>query len=152
MSGRGEMATEMGTAEGLRKAPPSTVDIACEVLRKHNRPMHFRDLCDEILRHRQEAGYDALHVARIYTDLNLDHRLTYLGEGNWGLREWQRQRISRAVASQALRPIRKEPPWREEIEQTEEPEGVGAGDEDEEEEEEDDEEGDGSWDAQEEGV
>ncbi|MFZ5768030.1 MAG: DNA-directed RNA polymerase subunit delta [Bacillota bacterium] len=138
----------MATGEGVRKAPPSTVEIACEALRERNRPMHFRELCDEIVRRRQEAGYDTLHVARIYTDLNLDHRLIYLGEGNWGLREWQRQRISRSLASQVLRPVRKEPPWREEIEQTEEPEGVGPGEE--EEEEEDEEDVDTSWDAQEE--
>jgi DNA-directed RNA polymerase delta subunit len=150
MSGRGEMVTEMATGEGLRKAPPSAGDIACEVLRQHNRPMHFRELCEEVLRRRQEAGYDTLHLARIYTDLNLDHRLTYLGDGNWALREWQRQRITRSVASQPPRPIRKEPPWREEIEQIEEPEGVGPGDEDEEEEEEDEEEVDAPWDAQEE--
>lgn len=142
------MLAEMGTGEAIRKSPPSTGDIACEILRARNRPMHFRELCDEVLRRRQEAGYDTLHVARIYTDLNLDHRLTYLGEGNWGLREWQRQRITRSLASQFTRPVRKEPPWREEMEQVEEQEGAGPGEEEEEEEEE--EEVETSWDAQEE--
>ncbi|MDI6823414.1 MAG: DNA-directed RNA polymerase subunit delta [Bacillota bacterium] len=142
------MVTEMAAGEGIRRAPPSTVDIACQVLREMGRPMHFRELCDEIMRRRQEAGSDNLHLARIYTDLNLDHRLTYLGEGNWGLREWQRQRISRSLATQLVRPVRKEPPWREEIEQAEEPEGEGPGEE--EEEQEDEEESDASWDAQEE--
>ncbi|HHY96147.1 MAG TPA: DNA-directed RNA polymerase subunit delta [Firmicutes bacterium] len=148
----------MAQPERIRRAPPTAADIACDLLRAQQRPLHFRELCEAILRRRVEEGYEPVHLARIYTDLNLDHRLVFLGDGSWGLREWHHQRVTRSLPAHSARPARKEPPWREEIEhipeegelpeeEEEESEDEGQEDEEMEEVEETEEAEDTNWDA-----
>jgi len=65
----------------------SEVDLAWRILKQKGEPMYFRDLIEEILRLKPvPAEQWSRAAAAIYTQLNLDPRFSYLGEGRWSLR------------------------------------------------------------------
>jgi DNA-directed RNA polymerase subunit delta len=72
-----------------RKVQLSEAEVAYQVLRQHKSPMHYRDLVVAI---RERLGYDEANpgpsTAQIHTEINLDSRLSYLGNGMWGLASW----------------------------------------------------------------
>jgi len=64
----------------------SDVDLAFRILKQRGEPVYFRELIEEILRPKAvPANQWNRAAAAIYTQLNLDTRFNYLGEGRWGL-------------------------------------------------------------------
>lgn len=66
----------------------STIDLAYEILKKENQPLPFQDIADQIsdIKPRHEDYKE--HVARLYTNMNLDGRFISIGEVHWALRSW----------------------------------------------------------------
>jgi len=69
------------------KFKPSDEDIACEILAAQGRPMYYYDLISEVL-NSQERPLDPTYISGVLTQINLDTRFSYLGNGEWGLRVW----------------------------------------------------------------
>ncbi len=69
------------------KFKPSDEDIAREILAAQGRPMYYYDLIREVLS-AQERPLDPTHISRVLTQINLDTRFSYLGNGEWGLKVW----------------------------------------------------------------
>jgi DNA-directed RNA polymerase subunit delta len=93
---RNDLMTKAVPAAGK----PTTVDTALSILDKRGTPMHWRDLVDAIMAVRMPADtVTDLAKARsgIYTEINLDNRFTYVGDGLWGLREWAPKQAARSV-------------------------------------------------------
>jgi len=68
---------------------PDPADAAYEILLATGHPMNYLELCDAVLeRFPMPQVPEARARASVYTDINLDMRLVYMGDGNWGLREW----------------------------------------------------------------
>ncbi|HCC32796.1 MAG TPA: DNA-directed RNA polymerase subunit delta [Clostridiales bacterium] len=97
--------------------PRDTVgDVACALLRQRGEPMPIKELLPAIAASGLvRAETPARAAAIIHTEINLDGRLTHLGGGMWGLRQWssRHDRDSRR-ASAAV-----EPPEGEFLPQTE---------------------------------
>lgn len=65
----------------------SEVDLAFNIMKQRGEPIYFRELIEEILRLKPvPAEQWSRAAAAIYTQLNLDTRFNYLGEGRWTLR------------------------------------------------------------------
>jgi len=60
-------------------------EVACEILREQNDPMHYRDLLTEILT-RQGREVTNENMSQVYTRLNMDHELISVGNGLWDVR------------------------------------------------------------------
>lgn len=63
------------------------MDIAYDVLRDHNQPLLVHDLIERVLEQLKQEP-EARRMAQIYSDINLDVRFVYRGNGLWGLRDW----------------------------------------------------------------
>ncbi|KAB2953833.1 DNA-directed RNA polymerase subunit delta [Heliorestis acidaminivorans] len=67
----------------------SEAEQIVQVLREKGEALHFRDLIAEVLKRKgYENPTDIKAMARLYTQMNLDMRFVYLGDGLWGLRNW----------------------------------------------------------------
>jgi DNA-directed RNA polymerase subunit delta len=66
------------------------VDAAYQVLQESGQPMPVHDFLDEVAK-RAGQEPDARILASIYSDINLDVRFTYRGDGLWALRDWTGQ-------------------------------------------------------------
>lgn len=76
----------------------SEVDLAFNILKQHGEPIYFRELIEEILRVKPVAQEQwSRAAAAIYTQLNLDTRFSYLGEGRWTLRSGQPSKTLRRI-------------------------------------------------------
>lgn len=67
----------------------SMIEMAVALLKQEKKAMNYRDIFEEITELKQlesEARDEAF--AQFYTDLNLDGRFLYLGQGIWGLKVW----------------------------------------------------------------
>jgi len=72
-----------------RGIPPE--EIAYNIRKQAGAPVHFRDLLEGILTVGEGLEFSrGKLMARIHTDINLDPRFRYMGQGVWGLREWSR--------------------------------------------------------------
>jgi len=49
--------------------------------------MYYYDLISEVL-NSQERPLDPTYISGVLTQINLDTRFSYLGNGEWGLRVW----------------------------------------------------------------
>jgi DNA-directed RNA polymerase subunit delta len=63
------------------------VDIAYDVLRDHGQPLLVHDLIERVLDQLKQEP-EARRMAQIYSDINMDVRFVYRGDGLWGLRDW----------------------------------------------------------------
>jgi len=72
------------------KPDMSVTDLAYTILKKHGKPMHFKQLISEVMQvkaiHQENPGR---LIAQMHTEINLDSRFIHQGGGEWGLREWQ---------------------------------------------------------------
>lgn len=76
----------------------SEVDLAFHILKQRGEPVYFRELIEEILRVKPVASEQwSRAAAAIYTQLNLDTRFSYLGEGRWTLRSGQPGKTPRRI-------------------------------------------------------
>ena len=84
-----------------RKDKPTEADIAYEVLKAHGNPMHYHNLIEEVLK-RLGISQEAIRIAAALTQINLDTRFTFLGRGEWGLKEWETPKIPKRLAPISL--------------------------------------------------
>lgn len=85
-----------------RKDKPTEADIAYEVLKAHNNPMHYHNLIEEVLK-RLGISQEAIRIAAALTQINLDTRFTFLGRGEWGLKVWETPKIPKRLTPISLR-------------------------------------------------
>lgn len=79
----------MGVPDELR-ADMSVTDLAYHILKNRGRPIHFRELIQEILQVKAiPVDNPGRIIAQIHTEINLDSRFIHQGNGEWGLRDWQ---------------------------------------------------------------
>lgn len=71
------------------KPDMSVTDLAFAILKKHGKPMHFKDLIQAVMQvkaiNQENPGR---LIAQMHTEINLDSRFVHQGGGEWGLREW----------------------------------------------------------------
>jgi len=84
------------------KAP--SVEIAYRILKQAGETLDYRELIDKGGEIKRIVSDDlAKTMARIYTEINLDPRFLYAGDGAWGLKEWApRPQASRHPGSQVI--------------------------------------------------
>lgn len=66
----------------------SEVDLAFHILKEKGQPMYYRTLIDEVFEVKPYSGDQVLAIAAVHTQINLDTRFIYLGQGQWGLKSW----------------------------------------------------------------
>ena len=69
----------------------SEVDVAYRILTDAGKdnPIHFKDLILEILAKKNKSVQnEAVAISEVYTMINMDSRFQHVGEGKWGLFEW----------------------------------------------------------------
>ena len=75
----------MGEAE---KAMPG-VDLAYRILKERKTDVYFRDLLSEVLTAKMVPSYLMMQaMAELHTQINMDSRFAFKGQGKWGLTEW----------------------------------------------------------------
>ncbi len=84
-----------------QKPKPSEVDIVFEILHTQGRPQHYYNLVEEVLS-RMGLSQEPQRIAAVLTQINLDSRFVYVGQGEWGLKAWVPQRSSRRLPSLAV--------------------------------------------------
>lgn len=74
------------------------IEVAAYVLHEHKAPMYYKDLIMDVLEKRQK-NVQALAeaISEIYTQINMDSRFHYAGEGRWGLTEWNPPETKRSA-------------------------------------------------------
>lgn len=76
----------------------SELEIACKILNEvgKDNPMFYKTLIKEVLRaENKSVQNEALAISEIYTMMNMDSRFQHLGEGYWGLTEWNPPEVKR---------------------------------------------------------
>ena len=69
----------------------SEVDLAYRILTESGKdnPIFYRDLIMEIIdKKNKSVQNEAVAISEVYTMINMDSRFQHLGEGKWGLVEW----------------------------------------------------------------
>ena len=69
----------------------SEVDLAYKILTDSGKdnPLHFKTLILEILdKKNKSVQNEAVAISEVYTMINMDSRFQHVGEGKWGLVEW----------------------------------------------------------------
>lgn len=72
-----------------KKQAQSESDLAVEVLREQQLPMHYKELITQVLERMGETPTNlGTRLSRINTEINLDSRFVFVGKGMWGLASW----------------------------------------------------------------
>ena len=67
----------------------SGVDTAYRILKERKASAYFRDLLSEVLTAKMVPARLMMHaMAELHTQINLDSRFAFKGQGKWGLTEW----------------------------------------------------------------
>lgn len=75
----------MGEAEKAM----SGVDLAYRILKERKTDIYFRDLLTEVLNAKMVPSYLMMQsMAELHTQINMDSRFAFKGQGKWGLTEW----------------------------------------------------------------
>ncbi|HET7658416.1 MAG TPA: DNA-directed RNA polymerase subunit delta [Bacillales bacterium] len=81
------MATKAKSRDELKEM--SMLELACEILKTEKQPLPFQEIVEQIKDVKQlDSEGSEEHIARLYTNVNLDGRFIFIGENHWGLREW----------------------------------------------------------------
>lgn len=73
----------------------SEVDIAYRVLKTAGEPKNFRELMQMVFTIKNIPLDNHQLMAAVHTQINLDNRFSFLGQGNWGLKEWTQSKVVR---------------------------------------------------------
>lgn len=73
----------------------SEVDIAYKVLKIAGEPKNFRELMQMVFTIKNIPLDNHQLMAAVHTQINLDNRFAFLGQGNWGLKEWTQSKVVR---------------------------------------------------------
>lgn len=90
--------------EKMEKIDPTLpeVEIAYEILKlSNNQGKNFRELMQQVFTIKGMPLDDPQNMAAVHTQITLDNRFNFLGQGNWGLKEWTQEKIVRRNASHA---------------------------------------------------
>ncbi len=79
----------------------SEVDIAFELLKTQGSPKNYHDLIVEVLTH-LDLPIDATRISSVLTQINLDTRFAYAGQGEWSLKAWVPTRTGKKLPSITL--------------------------------------------------
>lgn len=71
-----------------RNEKQTEADIAFEILKAKGGPLHYLDLTKEVLL-RLGLSQEPVQIAGALTQINMDTRFSFLGQGEWGLRIWE---------------------------------------------------------------
>ncbi|NLU49051.1 MAG: DNA-directed RNA polymerase subunit delta [Syntrophomonadaceae bacterium] len=63
----------------------SEADWAFQILQEKQGPVSARELVEDVLR-RMNREVNSTNMASVYTQINLDNRLTHVGDGYWAIR------------------------------------------------------------------
>ena len=80
------------------------VELAYKILTDSGKdnPIHYRDLILDILAKKNKSTQnEAAAISEVYTMINMDSRFQYVGDGKWGLTEWNPPEIKRGRTSAA---------------------------------------------------
>lgn len=80
----------------------SEVDLAYHILKQKGQPVYYRTLIEEVFSIKPQSGDQILAIAAVHTQINLDTRFIYLGQGQWGLKSWVPTKSQRKVPSITL--------------------------------------------------
>lgn len=70
-------------------------ELAYQILKASGEAKNFRDLMQQVFAVKSIPFDNHQLMAAIHTQINLDNRFAFLGQGNWGLREWTQGRVVR---------------------------------------------------------
>jgi DNA-directed RNA polymerase delta subunit len=73
----------------------SEVDIAYKILKAKGEALNFRELMQLVFSIKNSSMDNPQLLAAVHTQLNLDNRFSFFGQGNWGLREWSQSKVVR---------------------------------------------------------
>ncbi len=76
-------------------------DIAYEMLQAQGRPVYYFTLIEDVLAKLKQAS-DPVRIAAVLTQINLDARFAYVGNGEWGLKAWVPTRNTRRLPTITL--------------------------------------------------
>ncbi|MCL2497354.1 MAG: DNA-directed RNA polymerase subunit delta [Symbiobacteriaceae bacterium] len=79
-------------------------EIAYQFMKREAKAMQARDLIDTVIRYMGMDVEDIRVKAKVYTSINLDPRLAFLGKGIWGIRDWSPKAIEEATSMPDLLP------------------------------------------------
>ncbi|MFZ3101460.1 MAG: DNA-directed RNA polymerase subunit delta [Desulfitobacteriaceae bacterium] len=79
----------------------SEVDLAFELLQIQGSPKNYHDLIVEVLS-RLDLPIDATQISSVLTQINLDTRFAYAGQGEWSLKAWVPTRSAKKLATITL--------------------------------------------------
>jgi len=71
------------------------IDLAYQILKAGGEPKNFRDLIQQVFTLKNIPLDNHQLMAAIHTQMNLDHRFNFLGQGSWGLKEWTQAKVVR---------------------------------------------------------
>lgn len=74
------------------------VDLAYKILNSSSKenPIHYKKLILEILDKKNKAVQnEAAAISEVYTLINMDSRFQHVGDGKWGLTEWNPPEVKR---------------------------------------------------------
>jgi DNA-directed RNA polymerase subunit delta len=76
------------------------VDVAYQILKHVGEGKNLRELIHEVFGIKG-ISVDPQKMAAVHTEITLDSRFNFLGQGNWGLKEWTQGKIVRRNISHA---------------------------------------------------
>jgi len=78
-----------GYCMGAAEQAMSGVDLAYKILKERKTNAYFRDLLSEVLTAKMVPARLMMHaMAELHTQINMDSRFAFKGQGKWGLTEW----------------------------------------------------------------
>lgn len=79
----------------------SEVDVALDILLANEQPMYYKDLIEAVIQ-RLNLSQEVSRISAILTQINLDSRFAYIGQGEWGLKSWAPTRGTRRLPTITL--------------------------------------------------
>lgn len=73
----------------------SEVEVVYQIIKNSGEAKTFRELIHEVFAIKDIALDNHQLMAAIHTQMNLDNRFVFLGQGNWGLKEWSQGKVVR---------------------------------------------------------
>jgi len=73
----------------------SEVEITYQILKSEGQGVNFRELMNQVCAIKGIAPDNHQLMAAVHTQINLDNRFVFLGQGKWGLKEWAQGKVVR---------------------------------------------------------
>ena len=84
----------------------SEVDLAYQILSRAGKdnPLYFKKLIREIIAAKNKVVQnEAAAISEIYTMINMDSRFQHVGDGKWGLTDWNPPETKRARSTKTVK-------------------------------------------------